>query len=122
LDRLRNSEEAMAALKKIEGFRSLREDITTIINRTNEVKKIKGEANREGRPLTPGEKDKVDDNDKREKSERKKLQEKLIKFATRVPVFMYLTDFREHTLREVIEVLEPELFQAVTGLTQKDFQ
>ncbi len=35
---------------------------------------------------------------------------------------MYLTDFREHTLREVIEELEPDLFYSVTGLTQKDFQ
>ncbi|MFZ7317907.1 DEAD/DEAH box helicase [Avibacterium avium] len=122
LDRLRNSEEAMAALKKIEGFRSLREDITTIINRTNEVKKIKGEAKKKGQPLTPDQEKTVNEAEKERKSLRKLLQEKLIKFAARVPVFMYLTDFREHTLREVIEVLEPDLFSAVTGLTQKDFQ
>jgi hypothetical protein len=49
------------------------------------------------------------------------VQEKLIKFATRIPAFMYLTDFREHTLQDVITKLEPELFLAVTGLSVMDF-
>ena len=35
---------------------------------------------------------------------------------------MYLSDFREHSLKDVIQELEPELFTKVTGLTQKDFQ
>ena len=34
---------------------------------------------------------------------------------------MYLTDFRENTLQDVITKLESELFLAVTGLTVKDF-
>ncbi len=34
---------------------------------------------------------------------------------------MYLTDFRENTLQDVITRLEPDLFQAVTGLTVQDF-
>jgi hypothetical protein len=33
----------------------------------------------------------------------------------------HLTDFRENTLQDVITKLEPDLFQAVTGLTVKDF-
>ena len=37
---------------------------------------------------------------------RKLVQEKLIKFATRIPAFMYLTDFRENTLQDVITKLE----------------
>jgi hypothetical protein len=49
------------------------------------------------------------------------VQEKLIKFATRIPAFMYLTDFRENTLQDVITKLEPDLFLAVTGLTVQDF-
>ena len=52
---------------------------------------------------------------------KKKIQEKLIKFATRIPVFMYLTDFREHSLKDVITQLEPGLFKKVTGLEVKDF-
>ena len=34
---------------------------------------------------------------------------------------MYLTDFRENTLQDVITKLEPDLFKAVTGLTVDDF-
>jgi len=45
----------------------------------------------------------------------------LIKFATRIPAFMYLTDFRENTLQDVITKLEPDHFLTVTGLTVKDF-
>ena len=50
-----------------------------------------------------------------------KLPSALIKFATRIPAFMYLTDFRENTLQDVITKLEPDLFLAVTGLTVEDF-
>lgn len=53
---------------------------------------------------------------------RKTIQEKLIKFATRVPVFMYLTDYRERSLKDVITQLEPELFKKVTGLDVTDFK
>ena len=35
---------------------------------------------------------------------------------------MYLTDFRENTLQEVIINLEPQLFLTVTGLTVDDFR
>jgi hypothetical protein len=59
--------------------------------------------------------------EKEYKSKRKLVQEKLIKFATLIPAFMYLTDFRENTLQDVITKLEPDLFLAVTGLTVKDF-
>jgi len=60
--------------------------------------------------------------EKEYKSLRNQIQEKLIKFATRVPIFMYLTDFRERSLKEVITQLEPGLFKKVTGLTVKDFE
>ena len=53
---------------------------------------------------------------------RKQIQDKLIKFATRIPVFMYLTDYRERSLQDVIRQLEPGLFQKVTGLTLPDFE
>ncbi len=35
---------------------------------------------------------------------------------------MYLTDFREYCLRDVITRLEPDLFSKVTGLTIPDFE
>ena len=54
-------------------------------------------------------------------SEQQQIQEKLIKFATRIPVFMYLTDYRERCLKDVITQLEPGLFKKVTGLSVEDF-
>lgn len=118
LARLLASEEAMDALMRIEGFRSLNADIETIINKSNAVKKAK----RDGEKLTPKEKKELTDAEKEYKSKRKMIQEKLIKFATRVPVFMYLTDYREYSLQDVITQLEPDLFKKVTGLDVKDFE
>lgn len=47
---------------------------------------------------------------------------KLQTLATRIPLFMYLTDFREEKLTDVVMKLEPELFMRVTGLTIDDFK
>jgi hypothetical protein len=46
LERLMKNEEAMQALMNIEGFRNLNQDIETIINKTDAVKKAKKEANK----------------------------------------------------------------------------
>ena len=35
---------------------------------------------------------------------------------------MYVTDFREEALKDVIESLDPALFERVTGLTVEDFE
>jgi len=120
LQRLMNNKEAMEALMRIEGFRTLNADIETIINKSEAVQKTKKEAN--DRRLTDREKRELTAEEKEYKSKRKEIQEKLIKFATRVPVFMYLTDYREKSLRDVITQLEPGLFKKVTGLTVKDFE
>ena len=118
LRRLMASKEAMEALMKIEGFRSLNSDIETIINKSESVKKAKKE---KGKDLTKEEKKEISEEEKEYKSMRKQIQEKLIKFATRVPIFMYLTDYRERSLKDVITQLEPGLFKKVTGLDVKDF-
>ena len=117
LRRLMANEEAMNALRKIEGFRSLNSDIETIINKSETVKKAK----KEKCELTPQEKKELSQEEKEFKSMRKQIQEKLIKFATRVPIFMYLTDYRERSLKDVITQLEPGIFKKVTGLDVKDF-
>jgi hypothetical protein len=110
----------MAAVERIEGWRALGDNvIETIINRSNKVKELKKKA--KGSKLTKGEKKELNDAEKEYKAKRKLVQEKLIKFATRIPAFMYLTDFRENTLQDVITRLEPELFLTVTGLTVTDF-
>lgn len=118
LQRLMNSPDAMRALMNIEGFRNLNSDIETIINKSEHVKDTKKE---KGDSLSVAEKRQLSEEEKEYKSKRKEIQDKLIKFATRIPVFMYLTDFREYCLRDVIEQLEPTLFRKVTGLTLKDF-
>jgi len=105
LRRIMDNPEAMAAVERIEGWRSLGDNIIeTIINKSEKVKELKNKAK-----------------EKDYKSKRKLVQEKMIKFATRIPAFMYLTDFRENTLQDVITKLEPDLFLTVTGLTVQDF-
>lgn len=120
LRRILNNPEALTAVERIEGWRALGDNIIeTIINKSDKVKGIKNKAKQTD--LTPNEKKELSDEEKEYKSKRKQIQEKLIKFATRIPAFMYLTDFRENTLQDVITKLEPDLFLTVTGLTVKDF-
>ncbi len=120
LQRLMNNQEAMNALMSIEGFRNLNQDIETIINKSEAIKKAKKDAN--DKELTTKEKRELTQEEKEYKSLRKQVQDKLIKFATRIPVFMYLTDYRERSLKDVITQLEPGLFKKVTGLSVKDFE
>ena len=120
LRRILDNPEAMAAVERIEGWRSLGDNIIeTIINKSEKVKELKNKA--KDKELTDKQKKQLTEEEKEYKSKRKLVQEKLIKFATRIPAFMYLTDFRENTLQDVITKLEPDLFLAVTGLTVKDF-
>lgn len=110
---------AMEALMKIEGFRSLNEDIKTIINKSEAVKKARKENTDK---MSTAEKKELSEEEKDYKSKRKQIQEKLIKFATRIPIFMYLSDYRECCLKDVITQLEPKLFKKVTGLDTNDFE
>ena len=121
LTRLMNDSDAMAALEAIEGFRNLNADLETIINRSEQIKDAKRKAGEGDEPDAKGKKE-LTEAEKERKSLRKQVQEKLIKFAARVPVFMYLTDFREQRLKDVITKLEPKLFKRVTGLTTSDFE
>lgn len=120
LRRILDNPEAMAAVERIEGWRSLDDNVLeTIINKSEVVKNLKNKAKEDG--LTAKEKRELTAEEREFKSKRKLVQEKLIKFATRIPAFMYLTDFRENTLQDVITKIEPDLFEMVTGLTVKDF-
>lgn len=77
------------ALMNIEGFRTLNRDIETIINKSDAVKKARRKT---GGNLSKEKKKELTQEEKKYKSLRKQIQDKLIKFATRIPVFMYLTD------------------------------
>ena len=120
LQRIMNDQRALDALMSIEGFRTLNQDIETIINKSEAVKKAKKEANDEDMPKK--ERKELSEEEKEYKNLRKQIQEKLIKFATRIPIFMYLTDYRERSLKDVVTQLEPGLFKKVTGLGVDDFE
>jgi hypothetical protein len=119
LRRIMSNPAAMDAVMNIEGFRALGGDIfETVVNKSEAVKEAKKQ---KGDDATRDEKKELTEEEKEYKSKRKQIQEKLVKFATRIPAFMYLTDYRENTLQDVITKLEPDLFRAVTGLTVDDF-
>ena len=119
LKKLLANDAAMEAVRSIEGFRALGDNvIETVVNKSEKVSKTRQE---KGDNLTDTEKQELTAEEKEYRSQRKEIQTKLRKFAARIPVFMYLTDYRENTLQDVIRKLEPGLFKSVTGLEIEDF-
>ncbi|WP_395821122.1 GIY-YIG nuclease family protein [Curtobacterium flaccumfaciens] len=119
LKKIMSSSAAMRAVMNIEGFRTLGAGIfETVVNKSESVRETK---KKKGESITQAEKRELTAEEKEYKSKRKQIQEKLVKFATRIPAFMYLTDYRENTLYDVITKIEPDLFRSVTGLTVEDF-
>lgn len=113
LDRLLARGDVMDALSRIEAFRNLSQDIRKIIASDRAVKQAK----REGRKPAPAEEGEKKESDRL----RKEIRENLLKFITRIPIFMYLTDNREEDLVDVIRNIEPDLFRRVTGLQVPEF-
>jgi T5orf172 domain-containing protein len=105
----------LETLEQIEDFRALVNHAEHVVTSTKLLKKAKRE---QGGQLDPDQKQAQKDRNDRRAEIRKKLQ----KFLARVPVFMYGTDFREEALKHVIESLDPELFERVTGLKIEDFR
>lgn len=102
-------------LENIEDFRALVDNAEQVITNTKDLKKAKRD---QGDKLDPEHKKKQTETANR----RKEIREKLQKFLAKIPVFMYVTDFREETLKDVIESLDSDLFERVTGLTVGDFR
>ena len=105
----------LKSLEQIEDFRALAQNAQQIVTSTKNLKKVKRE---QGGELDPDQKREQSDTAKK----RKEIREKLQKFLARIPVFMYVTDFREEALKDVIESLDSALFERVTGLTVDDFK
>tara|TARA_B100000700_G_scaffold250804_1_gene281578 strand:+ start:2367 stop:4865 length:2499 start_codon:yes stop_codon:yes gene_type:complete len=121
LKRLLDSPDILNALmNNVEGFRNLNSDLEKIINKSEKINKIK--KNDKDDKLSKKDKKELSDEEKEIKSKRKLFQEKLQKLSTRIPVFMYLTDYREETLKDVITKIEPGLFNKVTGISVKIFE
>ena len=114
LEKLLNRPDLLEVLEGIEAFRNLGKDLSKVISSEKALNNTK----KEGKEPTKQQKS----DDKENKGFKKMLREKLLKFVTRVPVFMYLTDYREETLKQVITNIEPELFTKVTGLKVRDFE
>lgn len=114
LKRVLNNPDAMNALNNIESFRNLNHDIEIIINKSEHVKHSRNNEN-------PVNKHELTQEEKEIRDLRKRIREKLIKFAARIPIFMYLTDLRERTLKDIITQITPGLFHKVTGLNISDF-
>jgi hypothetical protein len=119
LANLLNHPDLLERLEKLEAFKSLGQHLEKTINSEVALRKLKSKPESK---RTDKERDKINNEERAIRSFREKLQEKLVIFASRVPIFMYLTDFREETLKDVITKLEPELFERVTNLGVSDFE
>jgi len=114
MEALLGNTELIESLEQIEMFRNIGDDLTAMIS-----------TNKELRDKTLA-KDKLTKDEKKAKddatSKRENLKKRLQRFITRIPAFMYLTDDREKAIKDIIEQVEPDLFEKVTGLTLKDFE
>ncbi len=119
LKKLQANPDALNALMNIEGFRNLSRNIETIINRSERIKNAKKE---HGDDPSDKKKREISEEEKEIKSLRKQVQDNLLKLAARIPAFMYLTDYREQCIKDVITQIQPQLFKKVTGLEVKDFE
>ena len=118
LEKLLNSPKAQEAINKIESWRNLRDDIQVLVTKSKAVKVAKTKKD----ILTEAEKVQLNEDEKEIKNRRKEIQDKLLHFMSRLPVFMYMTDCREQTVNDVICTYEPDLFKLVTGLETDDYK
>ena len=119
LTSLQGHPELIAALRRIEQFRRIppleyERGIAQSINTTEELK----ESKRKGKEPSK----EVSKKDKEDRGFRKEVKERLLWLVARIPVFMYLTDNREETLKDVIQQLETDLFTRVTGISLEEFK
>jgi len=116
LSALLDQPDLLAALEQIEDFRNLANMAEQVVTSSKQLKKAEREKGKKN----------LDDTEKKEKKEsnsvKKQIREKLQKFLSKIPVFMYVTDFREEALKDIIESIDGELFTRVTGLTVEDFR
>lgn len=116
LSALLDQPELLEALEQIEDFRNLANMAQQVVTSTKKLKKAEREKGKKN----------LDDHEQKEKrqtnSVKKQIREKLQKFLAKIPVFMYVTDFREEALKDIIESLDTALFTRVTGLTVEDFR
>lgn len=119
-----SDENVMNIVNSIQSHRSKKTKVDkTIINNISSIKTLNTKKNSESSKNTDKEINKQISAEQREfKKKRQLIEEKLKTLITRLPLFMYLTDFREEKLTDIILNLEPELFTKVTRVTIEDFK
>jgi hypothetical protein len=115
LNALAGDSALLNALARVHSLGGAAKDLDVVLSKNEKLRKA---ARKKG-------KDKLTARQQRELKEVQKqladLREKMKDLAARIPAFMYLSDPRERTLKDVIETVEPELFEQVTGLTTETF-
>jgi hypothetical protein len=126
IDKIMDDDHLLSTIMKIEGFTSSNKKNDRPINEQLKELQAINEAVEKSKPSKLGEpetKTKEDDGRKKKRNTlRTEIHTKLSQFSRRIPLFMYISDYREHSLHDVIHQLDPDLFRLVTGLTQSDFQ
>lgn len=112
------SSDLLDRLDKIPSFRSIKENIEIVINCTKEIKKLHNRNNIQPSNETLEE---IKNKKKEKDTKLNKIKELLQRFILLIPEFMYLSDYREKSLKELIECYEKELFEQVTCLSVNDF-
>lgn len=113
LEGILNDEELLRSLENIEVFRALHKHATRIVTAESSLKNARVEGRR---------KSDIRRETREMAKHSKKIEEAFLQFLTRVPIFMYLTDYREESLVDVIHTAEKALFRKVTGLKTSDFE
>lgn len=120
LKKMINSEEVMRVINSIESFRKKGGVDKSIVRSSTLVKELK--TKKKEKKISAEEKKILTKSEKELRSKKEILQEKLKTLVTRLPLFMYLTEYREEKLTDVITKFDSELFSKVTGITVEDFE
>jgi hypothetical protein len=107
-------------LNRIRGHRSARLDAGVMI----EIgKRARQERSHNARPDETPPPDPLSDKDKKKQKEQvNEARKKMRKLSIAMTDFIYLTKEREAHIRDVIESLDRDLFEATTGITVDDFK
>lgn len=113
MEALLGNAKLLESLQQVDQFRDISQELSALVSSHKELSKKKLAKER----LTREEAER----DKAAKNQREDLKKRLQRFLTRIPAFMYLTDYREKSVKDVISKVEPGLFKQVTQLTVNDF-
>ena len=116
LERLLNRPDLIKILEEVPYFRveNFGEDVEAVVSREASLQS----KSKDSEKLNQVEKDQK----KKDTNKRDKWRKNLLKIIQRIPIFMYLTDYREDSLGDVIKKIEPELFKDVTFVDKEVFE